>query len=91
VPDDDELTAQVELVAWPAGHERRIELAAAGRPRLLVVAPGVPPPDVWESIEDWVRLPAEPADVELRRRHLALVCQVTLVGMPTADDRVAQR
>ena len=40
-------------------------------PRLLLVAPDAAPPAVDDEIEDWVRLPADARDVEVRARRLA--------------------
>jgi hypothetical protein len=61
----------VELVDWPDHDRRRVALAAAGRPRLLLVAPDAPPPICVDPLEDWVRLPADPVDVDHRRALLA--------------------
>jgi len=60
----------VELVPWPAGAERRDELAELHRPRLLLVADGALPPPLARE-EDWVRASAPQADVEARRHRLA--------------------
>lgn len=62
----------VELVAWPGEVDRRDALAAEGRPRLLLVAPGVAPPNCIDPLEDWVRLPGDPVDIEARR---SLLCR----------------
>ena len=64
----------VATVDWPTQRERRAELAATGRPRLLVVAAGQPPPEHLDSLEDWIREPIEPIELitrldELRRRY----------------------
>jgi hypothetical protein len=61
--------SRVELVRWPAEAVRRAELAAQGRPRLLLVEPGVAPPPV-DRDEDWIRLPADERDVSARLRRL---------------------
>jgi hypothetical protein len=60
----------VELVAWPAEGDRRAALAVAGRPRLLLVAAGEAPPSCVDPLEDWVRLPGDPVDIESRRSLL---------------------
>ncbi|MEA3077573.1 MAG: two-component system, OmpR family, response regulator [Actinomycetota bacterium] len=63
-----------ELVPWPSAEaERRRE---RGQPRLLVVAEGgAPPSSGADLLEDWVRAPADPAEVavrvELLRRRVA--------------------
>lgn len=57
---------EVDRLAWPAERERRQELAAAGSPRLLLVDPDSAPPVAADEVEDWIRLPAPPDDVEAR-------------------------
>lgn len=69
-------TVPVPLVRWPAEADRRDQLADAGLPRLLVLASDEPPPMAWDDLEDWVRSPLDPDEVEhrratLRRRHQA--------------------
>lgn len=58
-------------VHWPSEPDRRAFLASARVPRLLLVEPGAPPPLVEDALEDWIRLPAEPVDVEARLHTLA--------------------
>lgn len=65
-PDHD-----VALVAWPEEAARRAELAAVGRPRLLMVAPEAAPPITWDHLEDWVRVPVDPRELDARRGALA--------------------
>ena len=59
-------SSEVDRVSWPDERERRQELAAAGRPRLLLVATDSAPPVAADEFEDWVRMPALPDDVEAR-------------------------
>ena len=47
-----------------------LELARAGRPRLLVVAPGHAPPEQWDVLEDWVRAPVDVTEVMARQATL---------------------
>src|SRR5687768_8818823 len=61
----------VVLVRWPDEAERRRQLLEAGRPRLLIVAAGVPAPAPEDCMEDWVRVPAEESDVRARIESLA--------------------
>jgi hypothetical protein len=68
----------VALVPWPDGEAVLDELARAGRPRVLLVAPTVPPPDVRDPIEDWVRVPVHDGDVEVRARRLARIALAAL-------------
>ena len=58
----------VRLVRWPEERELRERLRAEGTPRLLLVRPPAPAPDVMECEEDWVRLPADDRDVRGPRR-----------------------
>ena len=63
----------VALIPWPDEESALEELARAGRPRILVVAAAVPPPDVRDPLEDWVRVPVDHGDVEVRARRLARI------------------
>ncbi|HWJ96911.1 MAG TPA: hypothetical protein VNQ33_02060, partial [Acidimicrobiales bacterium] len=58
--------APIALLRWPADADRRSELSADGRPRLLLLDPGADPPASWDVLEDWVRMPADPAEIEAR-------------------------
>ena len=68
----------VVLVRWPVEQVRRDELRREGRPRLLLLEDGVPPPPAAvDDVEDWIRVPAGEADLRarvdgLRRRAEAL-------------------
>jgi len=63
--------SDVVIVRWPEEAESVQRLRTLGRPRLLLVAPGVAPPVTVECDEDWIRLPAEDADVRARISTLA--------------------
>ena len=63
----------VRLVRWPEERELLERLRAEGTPRLLLVRPPAPAPEVMECEEDWVRLPANDGDV--RARVLALAAR----------------
>jgi DNA-binding response OmpR family regulator len=56
----------VVLVRWPSESERRTRLQDQGIPRLLLIEDGQPPPHPDDCLEDWIRVPAEDADVRLR-------------------------
>ena len=58
--------APIALLRWPDDADRREELSADGRPRLLLIEQGAPPPASWDVLEDWVRLPADPVEIEAR-------------------------
>lgn len=62
---------EVVLVRWPVELPRRDRFAAEGRPRLLLVEDGGPPPVGVDPLEDWVRVPAPEADVQARIATLA--------------------
>jgi len=64
---------EVALLPWPDSGTTREDLALAGRPRVLLVAATVPPPDVHDPLEDWVRVPVDHGDVEVRARRLARI------------------
>jgi DNA-binding response OmpR family regulator len=56
----------VTLVRWPAELHRRERLADDGLPRLLLVERGELPPSVVDVVEDWIRVPADEADIRAR-------------------------
>ena len=60
----------VVLVRWPAEAERRGRLRDEGTPRLLLVEEG-PPPTAADCLEDWIRVPADDADVRARLEAVA--------------------
>jgi DNA-binding response OmpR family regulator len=76
---------EVAQLAWPAERERRQELAAHGRPRLLLVEPDSAPPVAADEVEDWIRLPAPPDDVEARVLGLLRRVEAREVGRPRID------
>jgi two-component system response regulator TctD len=59
--------ADVPLLRWPDEEDRRQALAAAGQPRLLLLTAHQPPPDEWDALEDWLREPVDPVELEVRR------------------------
>jgi DNA-binding winged helix-turn-helix (wHTH) protein len=52
-------------VHWPAEAERLERLRAAREPRLVIVEHGTPPVTT-DELEDWLRAPADEADVRIR-------------------------
>ncbi|HWJ63786.1 MAG TPA: winged helix-turn-helix domain-containing protein [Acidimicrobiales bacterium] len=62
--------APIALLRWPADADRRTELTEEGRPRLLLLDPDAAPPTSWDVLEDWIRMPADPADIEARMATL---------------------
>ena len=76
----------VTLVRWPAEQLRRERLAEEGLPRLLLVDDGEAPPQVLEHLEDWIRVPADDADI--RARIWTLQARYDAAGSvsPVLDD-----
>jgi DNA-binding response OmpR family regulator len=56
----------VELVRWPVEADRRAALSAEGVPCLLLVDENERPPIPANQLEDWIRLPADEADLHAR-------------------------
>ena len=82
----------VEVVEWPLEAGRREAFARAGVPRLLLVAPGAPPPEMIGVDEDWIRLPATDDDVLARAIHVMRLGEHRRTDLPYVDDhRVLHR
>jgi two-component system response regulator TctD len=60
----------VAVIRWPSGENERRRLAAAGHPRILLVEASAAPPEVWGGLEDWLREPADPVELYMRRERL---------------------
>ncbi|HEY8526771.1 MAG TPA: hypothetical protein VIL48_17505 [Acidimicrobiales bacterium] len=56
-------TPDVALLRWPAHDRKRRQLAALGRPRILLTDPGVTPPSLLDDREMWLRDGCDPATV----------------------------
>ncbi|HAZ35945.1 MAG TPA: transcriptional regulator [Acidimicrobiaceae bacterium] len=67
----------VAVVRLPDETRQLEELRRRGVPRLALVAPHAPPFTPVDLLEDWVRLPAAPADIRAR--------VLTLVGRAVQD------
>lgn len=57
---------EVALVRWPVELPRREQLRREQRPRLLLVDLGASPPPVECCLEDWMRVPADDAELQAR-------------------------
>lgn len=75
----------VEILKWPLQDERRRTLAAHRRPRLLLVGATESPPMCEDALEDWVRLPADDADVAARADALRRRATTTTDRAPIID------
>ena len=60
----------VALLPWPGAESERDDLRAARRPRLLLLSGDTAPPPTDDVLEDWVRTPADPRDVQARMTTL---------------------
>jgi DNA-binding response OmpR family regulator len=58
-------------LTYPAEEERRAQLAAERAPRILLLAPGCPPPLLLDELEDWVRSPIDAEELDARLAMLA--------------------
>jgi DNA-binding response OmpR family regulator len=77
----------VVLVRWPAEATRRDELRQVGRPRVLLVEDGVAPPvPSPDDLEDWIRLPADDADLWARVEGLQRRCDALVGPTPSLDS-----
>jgi hypothetical protein len=76
----------VALLKWPAEEARRVELALAAAPRLLLIEEGEMPPDDLDCLEDWVRVPAD--EIDLHARIVGLSHRADRHGAqpPSIDD-----
>ena len=53
----------VAILAWPEHADVAAACGRRGQPRLLLVAPEAEPPDDWDDLTDWVRLPVDERDL----------------------------
>lgn len=60
--------ADVPVLHHPHDEARRRRLAGAGVPRVLVIAADADPLVCDDPIEDWLRAPVDPGELEERRR-----------------------
>ena len=75
----------VVLLRWPLEQERRERLEQEGRLRLLLVEGGVPAPECSDVLEDWIRVPADEADVRARVEGLAARYRADRDDLPDLD------
>lgn len=65
---------------------RRDELRREGRPRLLLLEDGVPPPAGADEFEDWIRVPAVEVDLRARVDGLRRRAEARVDPAPALDD-----
>ena len=76
----------VALVRWPTEQDRLDRLRAEGRPRLLLVENGDPPPIPVDELEDWIRLPAGEIDLRTRVDGLVQRSAAAQPATPSLDE-----
>ncbi|NLA36778.1 MAG: hypothetical protein GX868_14000, partial [Actinobacteria bacterium] len=57
---------KVVLLRWPHDESALERLRDERRPRLLLVDPDGPTPEIADELEDWVRVPAPQQDIQAR-------------------------
>jgi hypothetical protein len=79
--------SDVAVLHWPQQASEAEQLAASGRPRLLLVAADADPPVSGDWLEEWVRLPADERDVAARLLSLTRRTASTTSGShaPSVD------
>jgi DNA-binding response OmpR family regulator len=75
----------IVVLRWPLELTRLAAARVDRAPRLLVVEGDDEPPAEWDPLEDWVRLPADARDVQVRvaalgRRALSSGCRPSVDG-----------
>jgi two-component system, OmpR family, response regulator len=81
---DPTAPVDVRLVRWPMESEYRDELHSVDAPRILILEAGSAPPAPWDELEDWVRVPVDPDELELRA--LTVVRRADRRARPWLDD-----
>ena len=82
----------VVVLRWPEEVKRVERLRAMGTPRLLLVAPASAPPEHDDCGEEWIRLPADDADLRARLAAVAARATRHAVGpVANGDGRLAFR
>jgi hypothetical protein len=60
------IAGDIAILAWPRDADRADQLAREQVPRLFLVDSDADPPEHWDRLTDWVRLPADERDIEAR-------------------------
>ncbi|MFN0091844.1 MAG: helix-turn-helix domain-containing protein [Acidimicrobiales bacterium] len=75
----------VVLVRWPTDAARRESLQRERRARLLLVESGCAAPLCTDALEDWIRVPADEADLRARIDGLRLRAGSAAAARPALD------
>jgi hypothetical protein len=74
----------VSILSWPDQADLAADFARGEPPQLLLVAPDAAPPEDWNRLTDWIRLPADDRDIEAR--ILTLQRRAARPPAPVLDD-----
>lgn len=80
------MNSKIDVVTWPEQATRLTELRDAGLPRLILVEGSGLPLITADPLEDWIRVPADAADVELRANTLMRRVELSDQIRPEMDD-----
>lgn len=75
----------VALLRWPAQSELRARLAAERAPRVLLISRSRAAPTCEDELEDWVREPIDPVELEVRVHRLRRRARLQALR-PRVDD-----
>ena len=78
----------VVVVRWPEQRADAERLARLEQPHLLLVEPGVAPPELDSCLADWIRLPAD--DIDVRARLTALAARAEQHPSVPALDEIGE-
>jgi hypothetical protein len=78
------LIVTVTLVDWPDDRACAEELSRQGAPYLLLVAGDAQAPKPMDRLADWIRIPADPCDVQAR--IVSLERRAASLSPPVLDD-----
>lgn len=80
------MATDIDVVTWPDQATRLAELRDAGLPRLILVEGSGLPLVTSDPLEDWIRVPADAADLELRIATLRRRVDESEEVRPEMDD-----
>ncbi len=80
------MNSDIEVVTWPEQATRLAELREATIPRIILVEGAGLPLVTPDPFEDWIRVPADTADLELRIDTLRRRIEASDEVRPEMDD-----